>query len=80
MQAYINGHDHDLQHLQAGQVNLFCSGAGSKPRQPKETVHTKFAKGCWGFMAVALQADQMDVRMIDDRGNLLYTFAVPRRA
>ena len=80
VQAYINGHDHDLQHLQAGRVNLFCSGAGSKPRKPKETVHTKFAKGCSGFMAVALQPDKMDVRMIDDQGNLLYTFAVPRSA
>jgi hypothetical protein len=39
---------------------------------------TKFAMGCSGFMAVAMQADKMNVRMIDDRGNLLYTVAVPR--
>jgi len=78
VQAYINGHDHDLQHLQAGKVNLFCSGAGSKPRTTKETVHTKFAKGCSGFMAVALQPEQMGVRLIDDQGNLLYTASVLR--
>jgi tartrate-resistant acid phosphatase type 5 len=80
VQAYINGHDHDLQHLQAGPVNLFCSGAGSKPRVSKETVHTKFFRGCSGFMSVALQAEKMDVRMIDDQGKLLYTAAVPRSA
>jgi acid phosphatase len=78
VQAYINGHDHDLQHLQAGTVNLFCSGAGSKPRIPRETVHTKFAKGCSGFMAVALQADKMDVRMIDHRGRQVYATSVAR--
>jgi tartrate-resistant acid phosphatase type 5 len=78
VQVYFNGHDHDLQHLQAGKVNLFCSGAGSKPRETKNTPHTRFAKGCSGFITVALQADQMDVRMIDDHGRLLYTATVPR--
>lgn len=78
VQAYINGHDHDLQHLQAGSVNLFCSGGGSRPRKTTRTPHTKFADGCSGFMSVAMQADKMDVRMIDDKGNLLYTAAVPR--
>jgi len=78
VQAYFNGHDHDLQHLQAGRVNLFCSGAGSKPRETKTTAHTRFAKGCSGFTAVALQAEQMDVRMLDDQGRLLYKTTVPR--
>jgi acid phosphatase len=78
-QAYFNGHDHDLQHLQAGKVNLFCSGAGSKPRMTGTTSHTKFARGsCSGFTAVTLHADALDVRMIDDRGKLLYTTTVPR--
>ena len=80
VQAYINGHDHDLQHLQAGTVNLFCSGAGSKPRDTKNTTHTKFAKGCSGFMAVAMQSDKMDVRMINDQGVLLYSTSVSRSA
>jgi acid phosphatase len=80
VQAYLNGHDHDLQHLRAGKVNLFCSGGGSRPRPTADTAHTKFARGCSGFMAVALQADKMDIRMIDDRGNVLYTASVPRVA
>jgi acid phosphatase len=78
VQAYFNGHDHDLQHLQAGKVNLFCSGAGSKVRETKNTAHTKFAKSCSGFTAVQLQSGRMDVRMIDDRGRLLYTTGVPQ--
>ena len=81
VQAYFNGHDHDLQHLQAGKVNLFCSGAGSKPRtELKTTPHTKFGRGCSGFIAATLQADALDVRMIDEQGKLLYTAGVPRSA
>ena len=78
VQAWFNGHDHDLQHLQTGKLDMFCSGAGSKVREPKNTARTKFAKGCSGFTAVALSADKLDVRMIDDQGQLLYTTSVPR--
>ncbi|HEX5399900.1 MAG TPA: tartrate-resistant acid phosphatase type 5 family protein [Verrucomicrobiae bacterium] len=81
VQAYFNGHDHDLQHLQAGAVNLFCSGGGSRPRANiVDTPRTKFGQGCSGFAAAALQPDQMDVRLVDGRGKTLYTFAVPRKA
>jgi tartrate-resistant acid phosphatase type 5 len=76
--AYFNGHDHNLQHLQAGTVNMFDSGAGSKVRPVFDTQYTKFAKARSGFTAVALQADRMDIRMIDDKGRLLYTTTVPR--
>jgi tartrate-resistant acid phosphatase type 5 len=77
--TYFNGHDHDLQHLQAGAVNLFCSGGGSKPRAKiKDLPQTMFAKGCSGFTAVSLQAGKMDVQMVDDKGRLLYTTTVPR--
>jgi tartrate-resistant acid phosphatase type 5 len=78
VQVYFNGHDHDLQHLQAGKLNLFCTGAGSKVRPTHSTDRTKFAKSCSGFTAISLQADQMEVRMIDDHGQLLYTTIVPR--
>ena len=81
VQAYFNGHDHDLQHLQAGKVNLFCSGAGSKVRATKDTARTKFARGsCAGFITASLSADTLDVRMLDDQGKLLYTASVPRNA
>lgn len=79
VQAYFNGHDHNLQHLQAGTVNLFDSGAGSRARPVFRTRYTKFAEACSGFTAVSLQADNLKVRMIDYRGRLLYTANIPRR-
>jgi acid phosphatase len=79
VQAYFNGHDHDLQHLQAGKVNFFCSGGGSKPRAAiKQTPRTKFGLGCSGFIAASLSADDLEVTMVNDQGKVLYTTGVAR--
>ncbi|HTV40527.1 MAG TPA: tartrate-resistant acid phosphatase type 5 family protein [Candidatus Sulfotelmatobacter sp.] len=76
--AYFNGHDHDLQHLVAGDINFFCTGAGSQVRPTKKIEYTKFAKSRSGFTTVALGPDKMDVAMIDSRGSVLYTTSVAR--
>jgi acid phosphatase len=78
VQAYFNGHDHDLQHLMAGEVNLFCSGAGSQVRPTRETTHTKFAKASSGFTTVSLGPEKIDICMIDNFGKLLYTTSIFR--
>ena len=78
VQAYFNGHDHDLQHLQAGGVNFFCSGAGSKVRETSDIPFTKFAKGSTsGFLSAVLKPDEMALRMVDWKGRVLYTCKVP---
>jgi tartrate-resistant acid phosphatase type 5 len=76
VQAYFNGHDHDLQHLMAGEVNLFDTGAGSQFRPTKTTPHTKWSKACSGFTTVSLRGDRMDVRMMDNLGAMIYATAV----
>jgi len=78
VQAYFNGHDHDLQHLTAGAVNLFDTGAGSEFRPTLKTRHTQWAKACSGFTTVQLLSEQMEVRMVDNRGQVLYATTVPR--
>lgn len=80
VQVFFNGHDHDLQHLVAGEVNLFDSGAGSRHRDKPMVLspHSKFAKCCSGFTTVSLQADKMDVRMIDNLGTQVYATTVKR--
>jgi tartrate-resistant acid phosphatase type 5 len=80
VQAYFNGHDHDLQHLKAGDVNLFCSGAGSQHRPTRNTSHSKFAKACSGFTTVSILPDKLNVRMIDNDGNVLYTTSIFRNS
>jgi acid phosphatase len=76
--AYFNGHDHDLQHLVAGDVNLFCTGAGSQVRPTKKIEYTRFANSRSGFTSVCLASDKMDVAMIDWRGKAIYSTSVAR--
>ena len=78
VQAYFNGHDHDLQHLMAGEVNLFDSGAGSQHTLTFYTKHSKFAESCSGFTTVSIQASHMKVCMIDSHGNQIYATTVTR--
>jgi acid phosphatase len=80
VQAYFNGHDHDLQHLMAGDINLFCSGAGSQFRTTRTTSHSRFAKACSGFTTVSLGPVKMNVRMIDNHGKVLYTTSIFRNS
>lgn len=79
VQAYFNGHDHDLQHLQSEKVNFFCTGGGSKPRAAiKTTKRTKFGLGCSGFIAASLTTDKLHVEMIDSQGKMLYATDIAR--
>ena len=79
VQAYICGHDHDLQHLQAGRLNLFCAGAGSTVRAAEMTSRSKFVKSQPGFLAASIKEDIMDVRLIAGTGEVLYSCVVPRK-
>jgi tartrate-resistant acid phosphatase type 5 len=78
VQAYFAGHDHDLQHLKAGDINLFISGGGSEHRPVAPTAQTQFGQSTSGFALASVRANDMQVRMIDNLGNTLYTAAAPR--
>jgi tartrate-resistant acid phosphatase type 5 len=79
VQAYINGHDHDLQHLVAGKLHLFGSGAGSiVSSKSLEMEYTKFARNTPGFIAASLRADKLSVRMIDGSGTSVHNATVSR--
>jgi tartrate-resistant acid phosphatase type 5 len=79
VQAYFCGHDHDLQHLKAGNVNLFVSGGGSEHRPNKSTPETQFGRSASGFAAVSLTGNAMQVQLIDNDGKLLYGASVARK-
>jgi len=79
VQAYFAGHDHDLQHLQAGGVNLFGSGAGSTVRATKMIEQSKYSKSQPGFMAVSLRPELMEIRMIDGLGQMIYQTSVSQK-
>ncbi len=77
VQAYFCGHDHDLQHLAADQVQLFVSGGGSEHRVNHMTPHAVFSESISGFMSVFLDKSSMAVQVIDNNGTVLYSASVP---
>jgi len=78
VQAYIAGHDHDLEHLKVGDLDLIVSGGGSEHRPVREPATSPFSQGASGFALASLSPNEMQVRFIDNAGKLLYTAKVPR--
>lgn len=80
VQAYINGHDHDLQHIRRGGVDYVCCGAGSEVRPVQSIEGTLFCEARSGFAAVRSDPDALTFEFRDFSGACLYRSAVPRRS
>ncbi len=82
VQAYICGHDHDLQHIVDGPLHYIVSGGGAAPRpvKPKDqwVAGTQFAKGAAGFATLEIAGDVLKVRWIDTAGTDLWTAEISR--
>jgi tartrate-resistant acid phosphatase type 5 len=76
--VYINGHDHDLQHLVRDGMHFFNTGAGSQVREPGAIEGTRFARGVPGFLAVSLSSERLHAEFYDFTGARLYQAAVQR--
>ena len=77
--AYICGHEHNLEYLNpGGHTRYFISGAGSQVEAISDAKYTKFAREVSGFMAVSLTGHEMLVRMIDYHGNVLKTVKIAK--
>lgn len=76
--VYLNGHDHDLQHQEAGGIHFFCVGAGSTVRPIKSDKLSMFAKSTPGFAAVSVGPSVMEVRLTSASGEVLHSASIPR--
>lgn len=72
VQAYFNGHDHDLEHLQAGGVDYICSGAGSESRSVQRVPESRFALAQTGFAACTLTPHALHLRFFTANGHAVY--------
>lgn len=75
--AYFCGHEHDLQHLKfSGPTHYFVSGAGSEVRRSGFRDKFEFAEGDNGFAEVVLDADLMQVNMINSKEQNIYSTSI----
>jgi acid phosphatase len=80
VQAYVCGHDHVLQHVDAGGVNHICSGAGASAGEVAAVDGTRFAAARPGFAVFTLDAGALQVGFRGADGRTLYQAALARRA
>lgn len=78
--AYINGHEHNLEHIAVDCVHYITCGAGSATSGVVTPPPDQFASDHHGFMTVRLEAGVMTFSFIDDSGTTLYQTRVPRQA
>jgi len=77
--AYLCGHDHDMQHLKRKGINYFVSGAGSEPRNCEGTKYTSFfAPKTPGFLGIDLSSGEFKATFTDYSGNVLYTTSITK--
>jgi 3',5'-cyclic AMP phosphodiesterase CpdA len=76
VQAYICGHDHNLQHYhpQNSYVDYVISGGGSEVKDSADFNKTNFAASKPGFADFIIKGDSLKMNFIDKAGNLLYHF------
>jgi tartrate-resistant acid phosphatase type 5 len=79
VQAYINGHDHDLQHIRRGGVDYICCGAGSEVRPVQAIEGTMFCEARSGFAAMRSDPDALTIEFRDFTGESLYRSVIPRQ-
>jgi len=80
VQAYINGHDHDMQHIRRGGVDYICCGAGSQVRPVQAIEGTLFCAARSGFAAMHSDPQALSLEFHDYTGARLYHGTIPRGA
>jgi acid phosphatase len=78
VQAYIHGHDHDLQHIRRGGIDYLCCGAGSEVRPVHAIDGTLFCQARSGFAAFHSEPAALTVEFRDYEGKILHEAEIPR--
>jgi acid phosphatase len=79
VRAYINGHEHNLEHIAVDGVPDITCGAGSATSPVVTPPPGQFASDHHGFMTVRLEAEALGFSFIDDTGPALYQANISRR-
>ena len=75
VQAYIAGHEHDLQYNQPknSKVAHFVSGGGSEARFVKQREFTRYAEATPGFLSVSINGETLSVSAINHLGEVRFS-------
>jgi hypothetical protein len=74
--AYIAGHEHNLQHLVSGSTQHFISGSASEKTPVRLVGESKMAASEYGFMVFSVTKNTLTVNTIDYNGKIIYTTTI----
>ncbi|MDE8654046.1 purple acid phosphatase family protein [Novosphingobium album (ex Liu et al. 2023)] len=80
VQAYVCGHDHDMQHIEREGIHFIATGCGSTVRPVGNVDGTRFAVACSGLSLYRVTPDALDLAFHDWAGARLYAATVTRAA
>ncbi|OYX83415.1 MAG: hypothetical protein B7Y83_11500 [Flavobacteriales bacterium 32-34-25] len=77
--AYIAGHDHDLQHLlPEGKTHYFVSGSASEATAIDRLPFSKLASSEYGFMVFSALANTLYVQAVNEKGEVIYNTEIKK--
>lgn len=77
VQAYVCGHDHNLQHIhpEKSYVDYFVSGAGSEVKDNPNFTKSNFAASVPGFADISIKGDSLILNFINKDGEVIYHYS-----
>jgi tartrate-resistant acid phosphatase type 5 len=80
VRIYLNGHDHDLQHIAVDGVHYLTSGGGSEPRAVDAASGSLFSRSTLGFLAATLTSSEFSFSFVGADARPMYQAIVPNGA
>lgn len=78
VQAYVNGHDHILQHIHRDGIDYICTGSGASAGFARPVEGNRFCGSRAGFAMFTLAGDTLNLEFRDFTGATLYRADLPR--
>lgn len=79
VQAYLNGHNHNLEHVVRDGIHYLTSGAGGEPTPVNTKIEgALFGYGDLGFMNARLAREAMEIEFFDAEAKSLHRATIPR--
>lgn len=76
--VYLNGHEHDLEHLVENDVHYVCSGSGAHARQIETVAESRFAYADVGFASCGLAPEALTLRFHNVDAAVIYETQIAR--
>lgn len=76
VKAYLNGHDHSMQHVVVDGVHYLTIGTGCESNVAAAISGTVFAKNSLGFLKAELSAAALQIEFVDEAGQTLHAASI----